>query len=424
MARPAIGALLASALAGATAFAQPAAQPPAAPPPPPPGVAPPAAQQPPPAGAQMPPPAPAKPPEWPKEIGGKTLQGVIAEMSNPDPTARDLAIRALPLFGPEAKKVAGRPLIAALNDPDPGIRITAMVTMTLVGLPTETEMRAAADAIRSAITKTVPGSAIRLAAARTLGYFGTDAFYAMSGAVALLDDPWWETRQAAAAALGRIGAPVYDEKNPPLPGGRPPAPKRPASRLAMDKLMFNALKDKSAAVRMEAAQALLMLGPPYNPDPAGYIKDVKPYLDSLSLHLGSEKDAAIKVWLMVVNIMYDDRVLDPTVAKIAGHIGAADPNVRVQALGALGVIGSRAKAAVPEVRQALLQDDELVQVAALSCLAAMKADAKDALLDVEKMKTSAKNEDIRRLAAETSDAIRGVKKAPRPEMKKDAPKVP
>lgn len=373
-------------------------------------------------GQSAPAPAPvAPPPEWPKEIGGKSLPAVIAEFRNPDPTAREMAIRALPLFGPAAKKVAAKPLIAALHDPDPGIRITAMVTMTMVGLETEAEMKEASEAIRTAITKTAPGSAIRLAAARTLGYFGTDAYHAMSGiANYLVDDPWWETRQAAAAALGRVGAAVYDSKAP-APSGQPPIPKRPASKLAMDKLMFNMLKDRSAAVRMEAAQSLLYLGPPYNPDPAGYIRDVKPYIDALTAHIASEKDPAIKVWLLVANIMYDDRVIDPTVMKVAGYTGAADPNVRIQALNAIALLGSRAKAALPEIRQALAQDDLSVVGAALSCLAALGPDAKDAVVEVDKMKMSHKDEGIRKLAAATADALRGIKPNPAAEMKNNPP---
>src|SRR5205085_1729350 len=73
-------------------------------------------QQPPTAGTQTPPqpglPAVGAPkaPEWPKMIGGRSAADWVAEFHNPDPTLRENAVKVLPAFGPDVRKVALKPL--------------------------------------------------------------------------------------------------------------------------------------------------------------------------------------------------------------------------------------------------------------------------------------------------------------------------
>src|SRR5690349_3530314 len=157
----------------------------------------------------------------------------------------------------------------------------------------------------AAIGRTQPGSMIRLHAARTLAGIGPEAYDAIAAVGGIANDPSWETRQAVAAALGRLGAPLYDDKPPP-PGPYKVQPlKRPASTAAMDKLVLVLLKDQSAAVRMEAMQSMIVLGPPHTDNPAAYPKLVAPYLEEINRRLKTEKDHGVKIWLYLVQMMYD-----------------------------------------------------------------------------------------------------------------------
>ena len=62
------------------------------------------------------PPVPApmveKPPEWPKEIGGKDLKGWLTELKeSTDGSVRELAIKVIPQFGPPARRESIKPFI-------------------------------------------------------------------------------------------------------------------------------------------------------------------------------------------------------------------------------------------------------------------------------------------------------------------------
>ena len=97
------------------------------------------------------------------------------------------------------------------------------------------------------------------------------------------------------------------------------------SRTALNKLCNDLLKDESVLVRIEAIQALLILGPPYAPEPAEYVKLVQPYANVVAERLKEdgkgEKDEMARLWLMLLGCMYDDRTMDTAIAKMA----VADP---------------------------------------------------------------------------------------------------
>ena len=377
-----------------------AAQPPAAMPP-----------MPPPSGAAAPPSAvvplaPAKPFEWPKVIADKPIGYYIGELTSPDPTVREQAVKTLPYFGPQAARQATRQLLQALDDRDPGVRVNAILALAGIGLDTLEEKQKAAFALRTAVTSTAPGSVIRLYAARLLGVIGPDAHSAMEALSALTKDPAWETRDAAAMALGRVGAAVYDPA--PVPPGGVAVLRRAASGTARARLT-DLLKDPSKAVRLEAIQSQLLLGPPTSKDPDQYVKEAQPHIDEVLRRLGpgtdkapAEKDPSVRLWLHALVLMYDDRQAAAAVKEMAAAVTALDPAVRVQGLTALTVCGPLAGRAVEEVRLALRAKEPEVAKAAVMCLLRMGAEGRKAVADLQAVAAAGSDDELKRMAAEVA----------------------
>jgi HEAT repeat protein len=387
------------------------------------------AQPPVPPGDQKPSPPPTQPPaagqpklpQWPKEIGGKSAAEWVASFRDPDPTEREAAVKIIAGFGPDARKVAVKPLISLIaSDPDPGVKINAILVLGTIGVESREDVKSAAEAIATLMDATRPGSVIRLHGCRVLASFGTDAHMAIGAVNRMADDSSWETRQAAAFALGRLGAPVYGpppattSATPPA-AAKPPAPKRPANKTALNKLCNSLLKDTSALVRIEACQALLALGPPYSPDPAEYIKLVQPYANVVAERLKEdnkgEKDPMVRVWVYLLSCMYDDRTMDSSVAKITKQVMSPDQSLRIQALSALAVLGPKAKVAMPEIRATLKVPEPPVISAAISTLLAMGEDGKLIASELDKLGAESKNKDLKELYTNGARMLReGVKR--------------
>jgi len=419
----------------------------------PPAAQPPATQPVPPAAtAAEVSPKPPVPIKWPAEVSGRKLSEWIADLSssrNLDPSLRDAAVKTIPMFGPDGRKLGLAGLCNVIKtDPDPGVRVNAILVVGGMGFETKEEMRQATSAIAEVLKLTINGSMIRLHATRTLASFGPEAatIDVIGGVLTMATDPAWETRQGVAAALGRLGATLYDDKTPAP--GKPVEIKRHASKAAMDKLAFTMIRDPSAVVRMEAVQSLLVLGPPHEENPTKYVALVKPYLDAVTLRLKDAKDKGetdngVRIWLMLINMMYDDRTFDALVPKIGYYINAVEVAVRVHALNALAIIGPRAQGAASEIRSALAQKEPLVIVAAAECLVAMGDAGKYALPDLERLKTETEarlamkrglpgtpNEfvekkaeaDDKLLKKAIENAIKIITEAKKPEAKKEEPK--
>jgi HEAT repeat protein len=380
------------------------------------------AAQPPPSGTQaqpqpgMPAVGAPKAPEWPKTLGGRTAADWVAEFHNPDPTLRENAVKVLPAFGPDVRKVATKPLIGLIDDPDPGVRVNAILVLATIGFGPDQreEARAAAAALASAINKTAPGSVIRLHAARALATLGTEAVSAVPTLARIAEDPSWETRAAVATALGRLGAPVYGLVKDPNPA-KPPVPKHKPNRDAMDKLAKTLLADKSGTVRMEAVQGLLQIGPPYVEDPNKYGEAIEPYVKIVTARLKtdaqSEREPAVRVWLLTLHAMYDDRTMDPTVDKLAGYLQEKDPELRVQSLNALTLIGPRAKGALPQVRECLKAAELPVVTNAVEAMLAIGEEHRTtAILEIERQMNATPNKDLRAFYESVAKALRAGKK--------------
>jgi len=391
-----------------------AAIPPAIPP-----LLPPAGTMPPPAGTTPPTPGmPApkespkeapKPPKPPTEINKRAISAWVADFKSVDPTVRDTAVKVIPLFGFEAaRKSAMKSVIPLIDDPDPGVRINAILVISAVGFDKIEDVKAATSMLAAAIQKTAPGSMIRLHAVRCLAGLGPDAIGAIGTLTSIASDPSWETRQAVCAALGRVGAAVYDDK--PAPAGTtltaPPALKREPSLTAMSKLNLSLVKDESSAVRMEACQALVVLGPPITADPKNYVTVAAPFMQAIGGRLRLEKDPSVKIWLHLLNIMYDERVLEGTVKTFTADLSSSDPNIRIQALNALGVLRNKSKSALPVMMTQLNHADLNVAAAAIDNILMIGSDAREAIPEFEKLIAEAKDKEFKKYVEEALKALR------------------
>ena len=308
------------------------------------------------------PPAPEKPFEWPKDIDGKNIEEWVEDFRNPDPSVRDTAVRVVPSFGPAARELASRPIMYLIaEDPDPGVRMSAMTAAGLMGHESIEDIKPMVIALRTAISKTYNGSAMRLFASRALATYGGEAVSAVPVLTKIYTDPWWETRHAVAQAFGRIGAPQYDDPPAKDPRTGGPVPNRPADETARKYLIVMAQKDDCAAVRLEAVMSLIGLGPPYTPDNAAYIAAIQPTLAMIDAQLNpkrqslGEDDPSVQIWLHILHVMLDDRAYEDTLPKIAGYLETPAATVRAQALVAIGALGKRAavQSVLAAVRDAL-----------------------------------------------------------------------
>ncbi len=353
---------------------------------------------------------------WPTEVGGRTISSVVGDLRNADPTVQEAALRAIQYFGPEAaRKFAMRAVIPMVENADPGVRTNAILLIGAVGFDNAKDFDAAVAKLGALLGNTAKGSIMRLHATRALATLGAEAHAAIPVLCGLADDPSWEVRAALADALGRLGPAVY-EQSTVLDGPtavKVPKLKREASRAAMQKLSFVLIKDPSSSVRMEACQALITLGPPHVADPKQYAAVSQPFTDAIASRLKFEKEPVVKIWLNLLHMMYDERVFPAALKLIEAEVHNADVGIRLQALGALAILGPKALPALDEVARALHTGDTPVQVAAIQSMVAMGEDsAKTVLPELDRFVAETKQADVRAYAVEAVKFLRKNKPAP------------
>lgn len=427
------------ALAGSLAVAvQLAAQPPA---PQPPGGQPPAtpakdqAKEP---GKDMPKDSGPKPKEfeWPKEIDGKDLPAWVKDAADPDPAIREAALQTIPNFGPPARKgPASKAILTRMDgakEKDPGVRIAAYATAATLGFEDDLDTKEAIRLLIAGVEGGVSGGLTRLHGVQALGAFGAKAESALKAVVSqpVLTDASYETRRCVANTIGKIG--ISEASGP--------------SATALNVLSTTLLTDPSVAVRMEAAMAMVFLGPPWQPRPAGskgapqvdekaaaaYVANVKKRLAPAPPKAGEkagvgliEKDKQVEIWCRLTLMRFDPKeVNDANLTGIARHIFSGERGPRLQALQALGIIGEAAGPKVDDVVRALLSlDDPAVVVTAINALTAMGAGAKPALPELEKLNKGTKDEALKMLTANAIKIIAAAKPGGPPPVNPD-PKDP
>jgi HEAT repeat protein len=352
-----------------------------------------------------------KEPEWPKEIGGKGANAYIKDLFDLDPAIREVALRTLPGFGPPVRKATapdgkmtlGKALLIRM-DPgkefDPGVRVAAYACAAAIGFEEEKDEKEAIRLLGIAVDRGAIGGQTRLQAIQTLATFGPKAEAAIPSMIGqhVVQDPSHETRRSLAAALGQI---AYDEKTGPNPK-------------ALECLTKYLISDASMAVRLEAMQALVVLGPPIHkiklPDPQNPARTIdqpvpdpkaaKVYLDRIKARLAPqpkpsegnvtglvEPNRQVEIWGRVVLIRFDPatEITPENLDGIARYISGSDYGAKIQALAALGVLGEIGSRRIDEVVKVLTSDDLSLVSTAVAALVSMGPAAKPAIPDLEKL---------------------------------------
>jgi hypothetical protein len=371
--------------------------------------------------------------EWPKDVGGKPVEYWLKEMSidpnsdapfQTDAQLRETAVRNLVYFGPDVRDKVVKPLIATITkDPDPGVQVAAITIISNMGFDFRAKTKPVLVVLKNRLKDPMTPSVVKMYCLRSLASFGSDAREVtdvISSIKMLTKNPSWETRREVAISLGIIGSPE--------PSKTPSDPPNPPSEEAMNVLMDSMLNDTSVAVRTEVVKSLLMIGPPRPKNPAEYTAAIAHFLKKVTPRIEFENknkkgDKGVYVWLLLLEIMYDDRKLDENIKKIAEVIKAPDdPFHRLAALQALGAMGPKAEKAVPAIVDALAYKEVPLRMTAMYALMNIGNAARGAVARLEEVKKELPeipldapkdykpDDTVQKTAADTIDVILGKKK--------------
>jgi HEAT repeat protein len=379
-----------------------------------------------PAAGQLPPITPApggaaqlpdltKPIVYPKVVGGRDLREWVKDLSDKDPAVREMAIKVVPNFGPDAVPVATRALVARANDEDTGVRVNAIIALGAIGARTREEAKPIVDALKLTISNSGPGSVVRVHAARSLANYGILANDAIGTLIGIAkDSASWETRRTVAMALGRVGQ-VHTPGAPPVKGTDTKPKEAEMDRWSPSETVLKTLKvmmgdDTCAQVRLEAVQSFVLLGPPEVPAEV-YVEKVTPYYDAVLARFKNEKDKSVLIWLTMLQMRLNGVDLnDDNVRKISAYLADPSVNVRIHALSALGLLGEKARPALTAIAKALDAPEGIVVAQAITTLAALGDNSKPFLPDLTKVRTETKDEALKELAGSAIDVITGKRK--------------
>ncbi|WP_439627345.1 HEAT repeat domain-containing protein [Gemmata sp.] len=339
-------------------------------------------------------PGPTKLPElkWPTEIGGKDAKSWLKDLSDPDAAIRQAALNTITGFGPELRKdkAVGKALLARLRvEPDPGVKAVLFDTVALIGFEDPGDETEAIRLLAGVIDSQLTSSVGRRHAVQAVAAFGPKAEKEVKRVAGYsLNDPSFETRQVIARCLGQIG---FNKSVGP-------------NYLALQALATLArdgsgAKDGSVAVRMDALQALVLLGPPWegarkddktppkiNQKSADFVADVMRARLGKGKTKDVEPDKQLEIWCRVVLMRFDPKEInDENLTAIARHCEAKDDGPKVQALQALAIFGEQAGAKVDAVVGVLQDDNPLVLNTALTALASMGVKGAGAIEHLEKV---------------------------------------
>ncbi len=381
------------------------------------------------------PPESTKPPEpkWPTEIDGKDANAWLKSITDPDPALREAALRTLPGFGPDVRKVASKAILARMKtpgsggEPDPGVRITLYNAASSIGFEDSKDETEAIRLLGLTVDQGLPGGHSRLHAVQTLGSIGPkaeSAVYLIAGFA--LKDPSYETRRNIARTLGEIS--FNETKGPNVK--------------ALQALASTLVNDVSRSVRMEALQALVLLGPPWQSaiPPGGKVAPVinqqvaDTVANAMRARLGigpvksraAESDEQLQIWCRVVMMRFDPKEINEVnLAALAEHLKGKDTGPKVQSLQALSLFGEESASQLATISKVIDDDKEkdiLLLSLGISTLASIGNKAQPAIPELERLeKRLAKMRDDKMNEPETFKRLSKLEPEQREMLKKSLP---
>jgi HEAT repeat protein len=202
-----------------------------------------------------------------------------------------------------------------------------------------------------------------------------------------IDQSAYEVRRGAAAALSVVAR--GDESTGP-------------DTRAIHALL-SALGDSALAVRADAVQALITLGPPLEP------ADLDGERKSILNRLPRENDPVQKIWLRVCLMRLDPTAIKANMPLIVKEL--SNPKLRVTAAEAIGVMGKEAKGCLDELKKGVNSEDKPENlpfiVMCMWAASQAKGEAQSMLPDVQKWKAH-KEEIVRNYATDAEKRIMGM----------------
>lgn len=350
--------------------------------------------------------------KWPEKINGKNAETVVKEMRTAsDPAVREAAVRTLPLFGPKGREHGANELVEAMTrDSDWNVRMAAVDVMPTVIYwfapgPDTPLANGISGLMNLLINDQTHVRFNAVAAAAAIGpYMRTATFGKVVQTLTnrAKEGGSWQLRRAAAAALGSVGLGMLNMATPD------PADREPPDQGAVSALLDILKQDNCAAVRREAVNSLIAVGPVS----AAQLKKWRADLDGV---VGREKDKSVLLWTRVC-ILHNDpngvkgnELMLDAVAKV---LQAPEAAGRLEACQGLNVIGQPASPKLDDLMNVIKNKTEepAVVAAAIAAVATMKEQAKIILPTIDQIKFTHQNEDVRKVAVEASDILSGRKK--------------
>jgi HEAT repeat protein len=292
-------------------------------------------------------------PGYTREVGGRVLSEWMNDLKNIDPSVRERALRAIPLFGPPASEAVPIILERCLDrDASPRVRAVGALGMLEIA---EKDVPKVIEALAKRISDD-PQSAIKFQAMMTLSRFGIDeGKIAIPALAKMAEDPTtWEARKLAVSLLGKFG---YDAMRGP--------------DIRCLRAMVVALKDQSMAVRQEAVYGLAVLGRPLDMATAQVVEKA---LSTMT----DNKDKGISIWAHV-GMMNLTKADGAHLKPIMKQLNDKDAQVRILALRAIGTLGKLALFGLPELIDMLNDKEPEVQYNAIWAIASMGTSAEKAV---------------------------------------------
>jgi HEAT repeat protein len=342
------------------------------------------------------------------ELDAKTAATVYAAVvKDPDRAMRLQAVRGLGKVGPKQRQVALPALLEALRDSDAEVRKVATEAMVALG------PAAAGDvpALRAALKERNNPPELRAQAAKSLGGLGAGARAAVPELTDALRSPDVIVRRAAAGALAQVGTAAKDALVPLMDAlqdkdkdvrragldavGKLGAEGKIAStevaalladadpelrKLAGQTLRQidpgavlgaygRALFHPSEAVRLDAVDALVAMGPDARPRTADFIAAL------------DDKNLTVRLKAARALTKIDPKSSAP-VSALASLLSSGDVAVRREAAEALVTLGPVCRDAVPALRVALKDKDAAVRRSAVAALDGLGEQARPAVREL------------------------------------------
>jgi HEAT repeat protein len=319
-------------------------------------------------------------------IGGKTFDQWLKDLDDPDPSVQENAIRTILLYGRSARGAVPKFIKMAKYRrgyvPDVSTKVNVAIALGVVGL-TEDDRDAGVTLLMRLLFD--EQAIVRLHAALALARIGPDAKKAIPKLLIKLGDrTTWEIRKACAMALGTVAIP---------PDKETPAKTEVISRLR------KALTDPCHQVRVEAAQALVILGPPNN-------KTLKQaVITTLSLRAKNDRRKLVRIWAEV-GVMRMTKVRKERLVRIGKFLTDPVLGNRCAAARALGSIGPDASSQIPTLIKILDDKDPIMVSWTCWALAQMGKKSLPAIPKLEKLAQNTKDPDMKQNYLETVKAIK------------------